>query len=471
MARRKVVLYQPDCVFHTMPLALLAVGSHVDRSRFEVTVVDGRLERDPVAAVLARLDGALCLGVSVLTGAPIRDALRVSRAARARRPDLPIVWGGWHPSLFGAECLAEPAVDVTVQAQGEETFAEVLDRLDAGAPLDGCAGACFRGPDGAPRRNPPRPLRDVNALAPHDYGLIPVERYFQLKRRRQLDYVTSQGCRFRCAFCADPFVYGRDWTGLAPARVGEELAALHRRHGFDDVNFQDETFFTRADRVVAIAEELLRRELRVTWAATMRADQGVRLPEDAWALCRRSGLRRVLIGVESGNEEMLRRILKDLRLDQVFACAERCRAHGIAVNFPFIVGFPGESDASVRDTLAVVKRLRAMSPDFQTPIFYFRPYPGSPITEAAVRDGFRLPDTLEAWSDFDFVGAAGPWVDPAKFRRLERFKFYQQVAWDRGGPWRGPLRAAARLRLRRDWLAFPVEQVVGRWLRPAPRLS
>src|SRR5437868_3039841 len=92
--RRKIVLYNPQAVFFTMPLALLAIGSHLDPEQYEVVIIDGRLETDPVAAVNAHLDDALCLGVTVLTGAPIRDAVRLSRAAKAYRPDLPIVWGG-----------------------------------------------------------------------------------------------------------------------------------------------------------------------------------------------------------------------------------------------------------------------------------------------------------------------------------------------------------------------------------------
>ena len=73
------------------------------------------------------------------------DAVRISRRAKAARPDLPVVWGGWHPSLFGAECLEEHSVDITVQGQGEETFAEILRRLDAGSTLEGCAGCASNG--------------------------------------------------------------------------------------------------------------------------------------------------------------------------------------------------------------------------------------------------------------------------------------------------------------------------------------
>src|SRR5581483_11957084 len=87
--RLKVLLYNHCAVFFTMPLALLAIGSHLDPTLYEVVIVDGRLEADPQRAVLEHLDGALCLGVTVLTGAPILDALRISRAAKGARPDLP----------------------------------------------------------------------------------------------------------------------------------------------------------------------------------------------------------------------------------------------------------------------------------------------------------------------------------------------------------------------------------------------
>ncbi len=469
--RHKVVLYNPQAVFFTMPLGLLAIGSDLDPEQVEVVIIDGRLERDPVAAVLAHVDDALCLGISVLTGAPIRDAIRVARAVKARRPALPVIWGGWHPSLFGAECLQEPAIDITVQAQGEETLREIAARLVNHESLEGCLGCTYRTPTGEIQVNPPRPLRNINTFRTHNYGLLPVERYYQLKGKRQLDYISSQGCNFRCAFCADPFVYKRKWVGFEPGRVAAEVEALWQRYRFDDLSLQDETFFTRADRVEAIAEEFIRRRLPITWAGTMRADQGDRLPDQVLQRCKQSGLRRVIIGVESGSQAMMDWIRKDIRLEQVFISAEKCLRHSIRVIFPFIVGFPNETDESVQASLDVIKRLRRLSPDFETPIFFFKPYPGSPITDEAVRQGFQLPRTLDEWADFDFIGSAGPWVSPQRYRQVERFKFYAQLAWDHPAPLKRPFQKLAQWRCQRDLYALPLEQVVSRWLWPAQRLS
>jgi radical SAM superfamily enzyme YgiQ (UPF0313 family) len=470
MKRTKIVLYNPQALFFTMPLALLAIGSALDSNLYEIRIIDGRLERDPVGAVLAEIGDALCLGMTVLTGAPIRNALAVSQAAKQRRPDIPIIWGGWHPSLFPTETLAEPAVDVTVQGQGEITFAEVVARLAAGETLTGLQGTAIR--QGATvLANPPRPLADMNSLPAHNYGLIDVERYFKRKGRRQLDYISSSGCHFRCAFCADPFVFKRRWVGLAPERIGEEIEFLYKRYGFTDLAFQDETFFTFRERVTDIAEEFLRRQLAFTWTATMRADQAVRMTDEALALCVRSGLRRVMIGVESGSQETLDWIAKDITVGQVLESASMCVRHGIGAIFPFIVGFPGESQSSVHASLTLIKQLRAMSPAFETPIFYYKPYPGSRIADEVVRNGYTLPSSLEEWADFDFVGASGPWVDRATHRFVERFKFYNRFAW---GPETWPrrlLQKLARWRCRRDWYHLPVEKMVVELLKPGPRLS
>jgi radical SAM superfamily enzyme YgiQ (UPF0313 family) len=342
--------------------------------------------------------------------------------------------------MFAKECLIEPSVDVTVRGQGEETFAEIVQRLAAGKSLMGCAGCTIRLPDGTIHENPARDLAQVDKFRAHDYELIPVERYFELKGKRQLDFISSQGCNFRCAFCSDPFVYGRKWVGLEPVRMAMRLKELWDRYRFDDVNFQDETFFTKAGRVEAMADRIVESGMKITWAATMRADQGIRLPDHVWVRCKQSGLRRLLVGV--------------------------------AGHFPFIVGFPDETDAHIQATLDCAKRLRSMSPDFLTPIYYFKPYPGSALVIEAVARGFRLPETLEAWAQFDYVaGEPGPWVSPEKFELIERFKFFHELAWKRVSRGKRFLQQLARYRCDRDNYRWPVEMLFTRWLVPEQKLS
>ena len=478
--RHQVLLYNPEAVFFDLPLALLAIGSMLDRERYEVVLIDARTDPDAHRRLEELAPKALCLGVTVLTGAPIRDALEATRLAREAAPELPVIWGGWHPSLFGSEILEESSlVDVTVQAQGEVTFRELVERYaDATestgalefAPAD-VAGLTWRHPEAGVRRNAPRALQEMDDLPPVDYSLIDLEPYFTHKGQRQLDYISSVGCPFRCSFCADPFVFSRKWSAISPERMGKEIEALVTRHRVTDVNFQDETFFNYRPRVVAIAEQFLDRQLDITWAGTMRADQGSRLSDEDFARCVESGLRRVLIGVESGSQEMLDYLKKDIRIEQVLSNAERCARFGVDAIFPFIVGFPGESVASVEASLDFATRLRTMSPGFTTPMFYFKPYPGSDITRDVVAEGYELPSDLAGWANFDYVGSSGPWVDAQQQEYIESYKFYNRLAGGRSAPWLRPIQELARWRLRGRRFGWAWERPVVDRVRPEPTLS
>lgn len=472
VSRRKIVLYNPLAVFYDMPLALVAIGSALDHTQFEVVIVDGRLEKNPWEALRPHLRDALCLGVTVLTGNPLRDAIAISDRAKKEFPELPIVWGGWHPSLFPTETLRDASfVDVTVQGQGEITFRELVEAFKEGKSLGDIKGICYRAEDGKIVQTQARALENMDVLPPSNYGLIPVEQYFAKKGRRQLDYISSTGCYFRCTFCADPHVFNRKWSAISPQRMGQELADLQQQYGYTDINFQDETFFTYPKRVKEIAEELVNRGVRTSWAGTLRADQASRISDEDFAYLVQSGLRRVLIGVESGSQEMMDWLKKDIKMEQVLAAAERCRQHGLAVIFPFIVGFPNESDKSVADTVKMVKHLSSLSDRFDTPIFYFKPYPGTQITFEAEKNGYQMPQNITEWADFDYIGSSGPWVSDEKYQFFERFKFYNKLAKRSASPLLAPLRWLAQTRLKKDQYGMPWEKFIIETVRPGRKLS
>ncbi len=203
----------------------------------------------------------------------------------------------------------------------------------------------------------------------------------------------------------------------------------------------------------------------------MRADQGYRLGDELLAKAKRSGLRRVMIGVEAGSNETLKRIKKDITIAQVLDSAAKCKRHGIGIIFNLIVGFPHESDESIDTTLDITKTLRALSADFEAAIFFYRPYPGNELADELLRDGYQFPDTLEAWADFDYIAGRSEWVSQAIWDKVERFKFYQRYAFGWRGVLRWPLHALSQWRVRHDFYQWPIEKKVVEWIRPRQRLS
>ncbi|MHA7057570.1 B12-binding domain-containing radical SAM protein [Aquimarina sp. M1] len=461
MKKYKVLLYNPIAVFFDMPLALLAIGSVLDPNKYEVIIVDGRIDKTPLETLQLHIEDAVCFGVTALTGRPIKDALRITQEVKKMRKDIPVVWGGWHTSLFPEQTLVdEIGIDITVQGQGEDTFRELVDTIVDKKEVSGVKGICYRDGEGNIVKNPPRTISKMDAFANINYDLIDVEKYFEKKGRRQLDYISSTGCFFRCSFCADPFVYKRKWTAISPDVMVDKLEELYTKYKFTDLNLQDETYFTYRDRVIEIAEKLIERNLKFTWAATMRADQGSRMSLEDFRICADSGLRRLLIGVESGSQEMMDWLKKDIKIEQVYMCAERCKELGIAVQFPFIVGFPEESDKSIEATVKVALKLNSMHPNFRTPIFYFKPYPGTPITDNVIKNGYKLPETVYEWSDFDFVGSTGPWVSDEKYDFFEKFKFYLKFAYSNQKLIYLPLQLMARLRCKYRFFNAPIEKKI-----------
>src|SRR4029453_14512573 len=138
-------------------LALVHLGSALPGRR--VVIVDGRLDPDPERTVAALAPEALCLGVTVLTGAPILDARQVSAAARAVWPHLPVVWGGWHPSLLPGQCPGSGVVAARARGRG------------GGGPWRAVPGLTWRDGDRIVR-NRPRPFEDLNRFPAADFGLV-----------------------------------------------------------------------------------------------------------------------------------------------------------------------------------------------------------------------------------------------------------------------------------------------------------
>jgi anaerobic magnesium-protoporphyrin IX monomethyl ester cyclase len=456
--RNKVVLYNPKAVFYTMPLALIALASYLDKEKYEVVIVDGRLEEDPIARLRYECKNAICLGISVLTGAPIKDALLVTQKIKESNPLIHVTWGGWHPSLFPEETLRETPADSVVIGQGEITFAEILRCLETSSTLTGVAGIAYRNCNEI-IRNSERRLVDINEFPAFDYSLIDVPIYEKLSGRKQIDYISSQGCRFRCNFCADPFMYKRGWYGYTPDRIANELEQLCKKYSFDHVHFQDETFFTSGSRVIAIAQEFIKRRFNFTWFGTMRADQGARLDDSAFVLCKESGLERLMIGLESGSQRMIDWMKKDIKISQVFESAEKCLKHDIAINFSVIIGFPGETEDDMNETLRVVRELRKMSPEFRVSIFYFKPYPGNEIADRLIAEGYTMPSGIKAWSEFDYVMKGSPWIPEKKFREIENFKFYQRLAWSKGSILKSIPQHIAKWRCENANYTFPIEKL------------
>jgi len=467
---RKVLLFLPPYegkVFGP-PLGLLSLASSAREAGFEPRIIDGAIEPRYLDAIARELDGCLAFGVSLLTGPMIRDAIAASRLVRKLKPELPIIFGGWHPSLLPAQTLREEFVDIVVLRQGERTLVELLERLRSGAPLDLVAGAWFK-KNGRICRNTERPAAPLSALPPPAYDLVDFEAYARISGGRKLPYATSIGCPYACNYCTDMVFYERRFNPLDAAAVVRDVAGLVERYRLDEVALVDSNFLVDTRRATAIARGFYESGARFRWTFQASTDLLCRIPDEAVDLLAASGVSHIGFGTESASVEVLQWMNKGHQhIPDMFEAARKCARAGIRATFNLIFGYPGERERHRRETLRVMGEIAARFDNVTFSPNLFTPYPGIPIWPGLRELGLAEPDSLEAWARCGLGEMKLPWLSEADSRTLDRSMSYFLLDNQLGKLGRrsrsAPLRTALQLvrkplhwRLRHYFFRWPVE--------------
>ncbi len=452
------------------PLSVMALAAPLQQS-YNPKIFDFRFVADQDYEVLIRQaleEDSLCLGISSLTGYQIKDGLKIAALARKLKPDLPIVWGGYHPSLLPEQTVAHPLVDYVVRGQGELTFQELLAYFRGEGNLESINGLTYK-KDGRPVSNPGRPPVDLDNFPPVPYSLVEAERYFcdDDLSARTMSFISSLGCPHECAFCCELAMFNRRWKGLSAERILDDVEKLVETYHLKGIHFVDANFFVNPRRTRKVCEGFIKRNLKIPWAGSGTAFQLSRYSPELWELMRESGLNRVFVGVESGSSHTLETINKAAGVADVLKLHELCRQYGVKMAFSIMVGFPFETAEDVDATMELVQKLNEPSRNYMDPFAFFLPYPGSKLYPEAVKSGFKDPRSLEEWTDFDFATFRGTWIDPKLKDRILQFShFYlplihQEIpGWQKVLPtyWvRFLLRQMAKLRLSHKLYSFPVE--------------
>jgi radical SAM superfamily enzyme YgiQ (UPF0313 family) len=467
---RKVLFFFPAFSSQeaTAPLGILAVSTPLLRAGYEVRIVDSTITPNYKKQTLAELSDALCLAVSLVTGPMIRETVQIARAAKERYPDKPVILGGWHPSLLPDQTLAAEYVDVVVSGQGESAMLEVVQRIEAGESLRGIPGVGYK-EDGRIIFNAPRPLTPIRELPPKAYHLADFDAYQRVCGRRWAMYTSSLACPYNCGYCTNEGVYGRKWNALEPEQVVEETTELVSRNSLELLWIVDDNFLVSKERALGIAERLVRKGVRFDWSVQASTNLVTRLTVDELRLLRRSGLSQVSQGADSGSPRVLHLMNKDFqKIETIHSAAEKLSAAGIRPSFNMIFGYPGETEAERRESIALIMDICRRHPGAEFWTNIFTPYPGSPVMKRAFELGIDVPKSLEGWTDFFPRYTQLPWLKGKKHRDVQRMRDYLRVAFNRipiGVQKKSffqrfvhnAIAAPARWRLDHDFYSAPVE--------------
>ncbi len=327
--RGKVVLFYPPYEGDPLgaPLCLLALAAKLRESGFEPVIVDAAVDPNYKQSVLDALGGALCFGISVLTGPMIRGAVTMAKAAKQFHPKLPVIFGGWHPTLLPDQTLAEPYVDVVVRGQGELTLCELAEAYATGGPLKSIAGISWKiGP--IHTHNPDRSVESLENLPLAAFDMMDFDAYERAGGSRKLAYATSIGCPYACNYCTDMVFYKRRFNALSAERVVRELTDLVTRYRIEEVALLDSNFPVDLKRALAIARGILDSGVKFRWTFQASTDFICRMSEDDLRLLGASGVTYMGFGTESTSPNVLKLMNKrHQRVDEMYETARRHRRH------------------------------------------------------------------------------------------------------------------------------------------------
>lgn len=372
----------PVCESLTMPLGLLYLGARLEQSGNQVFLADIQLCRSPVSQIKQTLKTIRPQVVGITSfsiNLPI--ASKILQTVKRLNPDAVTVWGGPHVSFDDQDILHNhPWVDVVVRGEGEETLVEVVDRLKRGKGFDAVPGITWRGGDGNLNRNPPRPFReDLDQLPRPAWHLLRISQYSAFGDGASV--ITSRGCPHRCVFCVGRKMIGAKGRFRNPAAVVDEMEALVNL-GFRRIRVEDDLFTYRRDRALTVCKELDRRRLSLRWRAYARVDT---VDPEILKWMRKTGCERVLFGAESGSPEILTRIRKGITPEQTRLAVEMTRREGIGVLASFVLGLPGETPQTLRQTLEFAESLKV-----PYTLNLLTPYVGTEVREHAEEWGIQI---------------------------------------------------------------------------------
>lgn len=456
-----ILLYHPRSTKprnRRLPLSILSIAAVLE-NREEYVVVDGNLEPSPtpVALSIAAAGGVEMMAVSVMPGPQMAAAIDTCREMRQRYPAIPIVWGGYFPSIYTAAALNAPYVDFAVRGQGEDTILELLDALRGLRGLDSVRGLSYRGADGSVRNNPERPMRGPDSFPWLPYHRVPVEQYLRPSffGRRTAVHQASVGCPFKCGFCGVITAFGSRQKMESPARTEAVLTHLVRTYRADSVQFYDNNFFLEEDH----ARELMDRiaPLRLRWWCEARVDTMLRFSDATFEAVRRAGGAMIFFGAESGSDWALEEMNKQLTTAQTLELAARIRRFGIIPEFSFVVGNPADPRRDTDETIRFIRRIKRINPESEIIIYPYTPVPQRRRMYGNVDGQIEFPGTPDEWATPEWQDFAvrrnpkSPWLRRPTRQRIDDFRTVVACRWPTVQDLRLPGWARRSLRMLSAW--------------------
>ena len=316
------------------------------------------------------------VGITVMTP-KLASALKVAEIVKTQ-DDIPVIFGGPHPTIAPESILESSFVDYVVRGEGEETIVELINQFEGDGKLSEIKGLSFTSRNRV-CHNPGRGfINEIDKLPfPDRESLLDVESYSP----EALGWmVTSRGCPYNCTYCAAHTLWGRGVRFRSPENILAEIKHVKEKYKTKEFYFRDDSFTVNKKRVSDLCKLIREEDVCIYWGCDTRADL---IDSDVLDQMKSAGCTSISLGVESGSDRILKFIKKGVTKNQLSSAAALIRKAGIQWSAFFMIGFPTETRSEIEETISFMKEL---DPDHAT-FSIVTPYLGTEIYDYSVKAG------------------------------------------------------------------------------------
>jgi len=276
------------------------------------------------------------------------EVINIFNRIKKTNPEVPVCLGGPYVTTIREEIFKDTPAEFAIFGEGELTFSELIFHLKGERKLTDINGLMYKNGNNDISVNPPREkIEDLNSLPMPAYDIFPMDRY-PLHRM-----VSSRGCPYSCAWCNSSSVWDQTHRTINPEKMVTEIEFLVKNYGKKIFIFGDNSFNVDLKRVEEFCDLLLKKNINILWSVSLRAD--IMTPELAHKM-KKAGCYNVSIGIESANNEILKKIGKGTTIEEISDGIGMLKDAGIEIMSQYVIGSPDETLDTVKDSIAFAKQ-------------------------------------------------------------------------------------------------------------------
>ncbi len=363
-----------------MGLGYLASYSRSIHDDLEITILDTRVATKKETKLFFKTPFDL-IGITVLS--PVYDeVINIFNLIKETKRDCKICLGGPYVTTIMEEIFNLTSADFAVYGEGEITFSELISHLKGCKNIEDIPGLMYKLKSGKIITNKPRAqISDLNELPFPAYDLFHMNRY-PIHR-----IATSRGCPYRCSFCNSTSIWQNNWRKRNPVNVVKEIEFLQKNYRKKTFCFSDNSFNIDMERVDQFCELIIKKKIKILWSTPVRIEK---INQELANKMKQAGCYNVGIGIESANNKILNKIGKQITIEEITEGIQIYKKAGIEVLGQFVIGSPGDTLKTVKESLTYAKNSEL---DFI--IFYsILPFKGTPQWEFVKLNGHFYSETI-----------------------------------------------------------------------------